>query len=246
MTLTQDDPVDLNTLEGPMRTYVYRPAAPGKYPGLVLWSEIFNVTDPIRRTAMTMAGHGFIVVVPEVYHEFEPAGKVLAYDQAGAERGNFLKTEKELSSYDSDAEAAVDFLEKHPLSTGKVGSMGMCLGGHLSMRCAKNPRVSAAVCLYATDIHQRSLGRGKNDNTLDLIPEIKAELLLIWGRQDPHVPSEGRAKIYEALAKGNCDFQWHEFNGAHAFIRDEGTRYDPVLARESYGLAVELFKRKLV
>lgn len=245
MTLTQDDPVDLSTLKGPMRTHLYRPTAPGNYPGLVLFSEIFQVTEPIRRTAMMLAGHGFLVAVPEVYHEFEPAGKVLAYDQAGADRGNFLKTEKELASYDSDANAAVDFLAKHPLGTGKVGSMGMCLGGHLSIRCAMNPKVSAAVCLYATDIHKRALAKGMNDNTLDRIPEIKGELLMVWGRQDPHVPAEGRLEVYRALARGECNFQWHEFNGAHAFIRDEGYRYDPVLAREVYGLAVELFKRVL-
>jgi carboxymethylenebutenolidase len=57
--------VDVQTHYGPMRTYVLRPAAAGRYPGLVLFSEIFQVTGPIRRTAAFLAGHGYIVAVPD-------------------------------------------------------------------------------------------------------------------------------------------------------------------------------------
>jgi len=70
MILKDDDFVDLPTPNGPMRTYVFRPAAEGRYPGLVLFSEIFQVTGPIRRTAALLAGSGFVVAVPEIYHEF--------------------------------------------------------------------------------------------------------------------------------------------------------------------------------
>ena len=54
-------------------------------------SEIFQITAPIKRLATTIAGHGFIVVVPEVYHEFLPAGTVLEYTPEGATKGNALK-----------------------------------------------------------------------------------------------------------------------------------------------------------
>ena len=49
------EPVDLATPSGPMRTSIFRPAAPGRYPGLLLYSEIFQVTGPIRRTAALLA-----------------------------------------------------------------------------------------------------------------------------------------------------------------------------------------------
>ncbi len=97
MTIKEPEIVTLPTLTGPMRTHVFRPAADGKYPGIVMFSEIFQVTGPIRRTAAFLAGHGFIVAVPEIYHEFEAAGSVLGYDQVGADRGNALKITKELS-----------------------------------------------------------------------------------------------------------------------------------------------------
>ncbi|TAL10065.1 MAG: dienelactone hydrolase family protein, partial [Nitrospirae bacterium] len=102
MIIKDTESADIKTPTGPMRTYIFRPAAEGKYPGLVLYSEIFQVTGPIRRTAAMLASHGFVVAVPEIYHELEPAGTVLAYDEAGAERGNRHKTTKELASYDGD------------------------------------------------------------------------------------------------------------------------------------------------
>jgi carboxymethylenebutenolidase len=245
MTITDDESIDLSTQAGPMRTYVLRPVAEGRYPGIVLFSEIFQVTGPIRRTAALLAGHGFVVTVPEIFHELEQPGTVLPYDQAGADRGNADKIAKELSSYDADARAALNYLRSHPQCTGKLGVMGFCIGGHLAFRAAMNPEVLAATCCYPTDIHKRSLGKGMNDNSLDRIPEIKGELLMVFGRQDPHVPREGRASIYNALADADINFSWHEFNGAHAFMRDEGYRYDPGAARIVYAMALELFNRKL-
>ncbi len=245
MTITDNEFTDIPTPSGPMRTYVFRPTAPGRYPGLLLYSEIFQVTGPIRRTAALLAGHGFVVAVPEIYHEFEPAGTVLPYDTAGAERGNALKTTKPVAGYDADSRAALEYLRAHPQGTGRTGVIGICIGGHLAFRAAMNPGVAAGVCFYATDIHKRGLGQGMNDNSLDRVAEIKGELLMIWGRQDPHVPAEGRAKIHAALAAAGTHFTWHEFNGAHAFLRDEGARYDPELALQCYGLALGLFRRKL-
>ncbi len=245
MIITDNESIDLSTPYGPMRTYVFRPVAPGKYPGLLLYSEIFQVTGPIRRTAAYFASQGFIVAVPEIYHELEPAGTVIPYDTAGADRGNKHKTTKELASYDADARAVLDYLKSHPSSTGKLGVLGICIGGHLSFRAAMNPDVLAATCFYATDIHKRGLGKSTKDNSLDRIPEIKGEMLMVWGRQDPHIPTEGRQVVYQALTAAGVHFQWHEFNNAHAFLRDEGPRYDPVSAQICYTMAVELFKRKL-
>ena len=245
MTIIDSESADLTTPTGPMRTYVFRPVAGGRYPGLVLYSEIFQVTGPIRRTAAMLASHGFVVAVPEIYHELEPAGTVLAYDEAGAARGNRHKITKALSSYDSDARAVLDYLTSFPRCTGKLGVMGICIGGHLAFRAAMQPDVLAAACFYATDIHKRGLGQGTQDDSLDRIGQITGELLMIWGRQDPHIPREGRTLIYNALSDAGVHFQWHEFNAAHAFMRDEGPRYDPAAARICYDMTLELFHRRL-
>jgi carboxymethylenebutenolidase len=252
MTILDHEHVDLQTPSGPMRTHLFRPAAEGKYPGITLFSEIFQVTGPIRRTAALLAGNGFVVAVPEIFHEFEPEGTVIGYDSAGADRGNWCKVNKPLASYDADQATLREYLKAHPACTGILGSMGICIGGHLSFRNAFSPDIKAAVCCYATDIHkleshQRGLGIGMADDSLERARrgEVKAELLMVWGRQDPHVPFEARQQIREALEQGNAWYTGLEYNGAHAFLRDEGPRYNPVLAQLVYTHALELFKRKL-
>ena len=192
-----------------------------------------------------LAGHGYIVAMPEIYHEYEPAGTILAYDQAGSDRGNALKTTKPVAAYDADAHAVLDHLATRPDCTGKLGAMGICIGGHLAFRAAMDPRVLATACFYATDIHKRGLGEGMNDDSLDRAKDIQGELLMIWGRQDPHIPTEGRMKVLTRLNELGKNISWHEVNGAHAFMRDEGLRYDPELAYSLYGLVFDLFHRKL-
>ncbi len=245
MTLCEPDFLDLLTPTGVMRTHRFRPHA-GIWPAVILYSEIYQMTGPIQRWAARLAGEGFEVLVPEVYHEYEAPGTVLGYDKEGTDRGNFLKFEKPVSSFDSDAQALIDYLLHRPEYLWKgVGALGFCLGGHLAFRAALDARVVASTCFYATDIHSATLGKGKSDDTLSRSGEIEAELLLIWGRQDPHVPLEGRRLIYETLTKKERNFQWHEFNAAHAFARDEGLRYDAAATRIAWEMTLELFKRKL-
>jgi carboxymethylenebutenolidase len=242
--ILQEETVTLETPTGPMLTYVYRPVAPGRYPGLVLFSEIFQRTGPIKRTAALLAGHGHVVAVPEIFHELEAPGTELPYDTAGAERGNSDKVGKPVAAYDADARAVLAYLLAHPRCTGKLGSVGICVGGHLSFRAAMNPQIQAAVCFYATDIHKGSLGLG-GDDSLARANELRGEMLMVFGRQDPHVPAEGRVKIYQRLMEANVHCSWHEVNGQHAFLRDEGPRYDPALAMLCHRLMLDLFHRKL-
>jgi carboxymethylenebutenolidase len=245
MIVIDTEHIDLATPTGPMRTHIVRPAAPGRYPAIQLFSEIFQVTAPIHRTAVQLAGHGYIVAVPEVYHEYEPAGTVLAYDQAGSDRGNALKTTKPVQAYDDDARAVLAHLASRADCTGRLGVMGICMGGHLAFRAAMNPSVLGAVCFYATDIHKGTLGQGMHDDSMARAAEIKGELLMVWGRQDPHIPTEGRMAVLNRLNEVETRINWHEVNGAHAFLRDQGVRYDPELARSMLGVALDLFHRTL-
>jgi carboxymethylenebutenolidase len=228
-----------------MRLHIFRPAMPGRFPGIVLFSEIYQVTAPIRRLAAFVAGLGHVVAVPEVYHEFEPTGTVLAYDQAGTDRGNALKTTKSIAAFDEDSKAALGFLQAYENCTGRLGTMGVCFGGHLAYRAALDPRVSAAACFYATDIHTSTLGAGKADDSLLRMTELKAEALFVWGRQDPHVPFAGRQYIRDRLEAAGATYEWHEVNAAHAFLRDEGPRYDPALFLRMMTLLNDFFRRVL-
>ena len=243
--ILQQQTVELNTPTGPMRCQVYRPQAEGTFPCIIFYSEIFQITAPIERSARLMAGHGFVVVVPEVFHELNPLGCVLAYDDAGKDKGNNDKFTKPLESHDSDTRAMVEYFEAQPYCRGTFAAMGVCIGGHLAYRAALNPRIQSTVCLYATDIHSNTLPCENGNDTLSRTRDIQGEIALIWGKQDPHVSTEGRQLIYQTLTDTERLFTWHEFNAQHAFMRDEGDRFDPAIALTCYRLAVEQFHRTL-
>jgi len=248
--LIQHHHVDLVTPTGIMRCYVYRPKEDAntlnkKFPALVLYSEIFQQTTPIQRSAQIMAGHGFIVIVPEVFHELNPIGTVLGYDDAGREKGNADKVAKYLEAHDSDTQVMIDHLKSLPYCSGKIGAMGFCLGGGLAYRAAMHPDISATSCFYATDIHSGLTPSTSGNDSLTRTKNIKGELQMIWGKQDPHIPAEGRARVYKNLVDHVVNFTWHEFNGVHAFMRDEGERYDAELQLLGYQMAIGLFRRCL-
>lgn len=68
---------------------------------------------------------------------------------------------------------------------------------------------------------------------------------MIFGKQDPHVSREGRELINATMQDHNLNFTWHELNAQHAFMRDEGDRYDPALALMCYQMAIQMFNRCL-
>ena len=243
--LIQSEFVDLNTPTGIMRTYVHKPVTHKKTPVILFYSEIFQQTGPIERAAKIIAGHGFTVLVPEVFHELNPIGTVLAYDDAGRDKGNADKSAKDVEGYDADNQAMIAWIKKQPWFAGSIGAMGFCIGGHLAFRAALQPEIEATACFYATDLHTHVIPNKPNQHSMDRLKDIKGELLMIWGKQDNHIPEQGRKAVYEKMLDAKLVFTWHEFNGQHAFMRDEGERYDPELALLGYDLALKLFQRKL-
>ncbi|KAI1000764.1 hypothetical protein K3495_g7431 [Podosphaera aphanis] len=253
--LLQEAHIDVSTKadekEGIMRLFLFHPCIPGypnaKFPGVVLFSEIYQVTGPVARFARQIASQGYIVAAPSSYHEFigpEP----LPYDADGTDAGNRFKITKTVASYDEDATRSVDHLLSLPTCNGRIGATGMCLGGHLAFRCALDPRVSAAVTYFATDLHSATLGAGKKDDSLKRAYEIKGELACIFGILDNHVPPNGRDLIRKTLRDSGVLFSWYEPAGAqHAFIRDELSkgRYDGALSKICFEILLELFGRTL-
>lgn len=234
--------IRLDTPTGSMQVQVYQPQSAGQFSAVLLYSEIFQITAPIARMATMLAGHGLLVLVPEVFHELNPPGTVLAYDEAGKDKGNQDKWTKPLGQYDSDNDAMLRYLQGRGDWSGKVGAMGVCIGGHLAFRAALNPLISNSICLYPTDLHSDTLPAGDAGQTLARCAEIQGRLVLIFGKQDPHIPAAGRQQIFQQLLQNGVDYQWHEVNAAHAFMRDEGERYDPALALWVYQLAVQLLR----
>ncbi|KAF2485973.1 Alpha/Beta hydrolase protein [Neohortaea acidophila] len=250
--LIQESHVDVPTKHGgDMRIFLFHPSIPNypkaKFPGVVVFSEIYQVTGPVQRFARQIAGHGYIVAAPSSYHEFM-GPEALAYDGPGTDKGNAWKVEKKVSAYDEDATLSIDCLVGLETCNGRIGATGMCLGGHLAYRCALDKRIRAAVCYFATDIHSHSLGEGKSDDSLQRAKDIKGELVMIFGKRDNHVPPEGRDLIRKTLHEAGVTFSFYEVAWAqHAFIRDELSkgRYDPAIAGICFQMLLEVFRRTL-
>ncbi len=236
--------VDIPVDGSPMHTFVATPKESGRYPGIVFYSDIFQLTGPMLRACVRLAGYGFVVAAPEIYHRREAPGSAIPFDDAGRTRGMEDATSTPVAHFDADCRAALAYLAGHPLvAPGQVGAAGFCLGGHLSFRAALQPQVRAAVCFYGTGIHNGKLGKDADAGSLQQAGQIKGELLLVWGTRDPHIPAEGRARIAAELGKAGVGFSQQLYNAEHAFMRDEGPRYDPQATDQAFGEMVGFYRR---
>jgi carboxymethylenebutenolidase len=227
-----------------MRTFVTGPRAAGRYPGVVFYSDIFQLTEPTLRWAVRLAGYGIVVAVPEIYHRVEPAGTVLEFDDEGKRRGQADAERTPVADFDEDIRAAVAWLGAHP-AVGPVGAAGHCTGGHLAFRAAFLPSVRATACWYATGLHDGKLGADEDAGSLARAGEIAGELLTIWGTQDPHTPEEARQVVRRGLEPLGERLTWREYDAEHAFGRDVGDRYDPPVTDRAFAETVALFRRAL-
>lgn len=235
------------TIDGfPCRTYVAAPKIAGKYPGILLYSEIFQLTGPILRSVNRLAGHGFVVAAPEIYHRACPPGLVIGYDDAGRMHGNFLAKSTPVAHFDATADATFAYLSSRPdVAPGALGAMGFCIGGHLAFRAALDKRCRATVCCYPTGVHNGKLGKDADAGTLARLGEIAGEVRVYFGDVDPHVPAMGRDVIAKALSDAKVRHAITTVPGEHAFMRDEGARYDAEGADQVYSEAVAFFRASL-
>ena len=242
MRVIDNEFTDVGTPAGAMRTYLFRPRSEGVFPGVVLFSEIFQVTHQIRRAAAMLAGHGYLVAVPEVFHESLPAGRALPYSEEGRTQGRRLVSLKAAAARDADIGAVIDMLRHHRRCSGRIGALGFCYGGQLALRAAVLAEVRAAAAFYPTGLIGED---GCPSDCLDRLPEVTGELSILVGTEDPLLPLMARSRIYQALAAAGCRYRWHEVPAGHGYVRDGGEDYDPELCLLGYQEVFSLFRRNL-
>jgi carboxymethylenebutenolidase len=242
--LITTETVDVQVGGAPMRVLVTAPRAEGKYPAILVFSDIFQLTGAQRRVSARLAGYGFVVATPEIFHRVEPAGAAFAFDDAGRERGLADAQKTTIAEFDASARAALELLASDPrTSPGRVGVMGFCIGGHLAFRAAMQPSVRGTVCFYPTGVHDGRLGKDADAGSLARAADIKGALMLGFGTADPHVPEPARAAIAEALTRAGTSFAVNLYAAEHAFMRDEGPRYDPEAADQAWSDAIAFLRR---
>ncbi len=229
-----------------MRTFLAAPRAPGPHPAVVFSSDIFQLTEPTLRWCVRLAGYGFVVAAPEIYHRLEPPGTVLEFDDPGKARGQGDAERTPVADFDADLRAAVAYLQGHEaVDAARIGAAGHCTGGHLAFRAAMLPEVRATACWYPTGIHDGKLGADPDAGSLARAGEIHGELLMVFGSRDPHTPEDGREVVRRRLEAAGTRFAWRLYDAEHAFGRDVGDRYDPEVTDQAFAETVALFRRAL-
>jgi carboxymethylenebutenolidase len=225
----REDEVHVPGPDGAIRAIVIGPVDGGRRPGVLLYTDIFQLTESTLRTARRLASSGFVVCVPEIYPHGELAGVALEFDDAGKQAGLAGAAATTTAQFDADRVAMLDFLAQRPDVDG-LSAVGFCIGGHLAFRAAFDPRVAATVCFYPTGLQDGKLG-ADDPGSLARAAEITGRMMIVFGSRDPHVPDDARVQILSALyAAGVTDLELHVFaGGEHAFMRDVGGRHDPVL-----------------
>jgi carboxymethylenebutenolidase len=207
----------------------------GKGPGIVLIQEIFGVNKVMRDLADGFAAQGYTVMCPDIFWRQQPGIQIT--DQTKEEWDQAFKlfqgfnTDKGVD----DLKATLAALRKHPACTGKVGSVGYCLGGKLAYLMATRSDSDANVGYYGVGI-QDMLGEAKT---------IAKPLMLHIAAKDQFVPPDAQAKIKAGL-KGNAHVALHDYSAQdHAFARAGGQHYDKQAADDANKRTADFFKKHL-
>ena len=225
-----EDEVRIPAPDCEIRSRVIRPVSEGRWPGVLFYTDIFQLTESTLRTARRLASHGFLVCVPEIYPRGALAGVALEFDDAGKQAALAGAAQTTTAQFDSDRQAVLDYLEQRP-DVDQLQAVGFCLGGHLAFRAAFDPRISATVCFYPTGLHNGALGADADAGSLAAAASIRGRLMIVFGSQDPHVPADARLQVLSGLySAGLENLELHVYaGGEHAFMRDVGARHDPTL-----------------
>src|SRR5271168_3821873 len=109
----------------PMRTFVAAPRAEGQYPAIWCYSDIFQLTPPMLRFCVRLAGYGFVAAAPEIYRRIEPPGSAISFDDVGRTRGLEDAAKTPVEHFDADCRAGLDWLSTYSKTApGKTGAMG--------------------------------------------------------------------------------------------------------------------------
>lgn len=235
--------VELRVDDSLMRVYVAAPKAPGSYPGIVFYSDIYQLGGAIIRLANYLAGYGYVVAAPEIFHRLEPIGAAIEPDDLGRMRGNDDARRTAIADYDADCRAVVEFLQaESSVSPEKIGTLGFCIGGHLAFRAAFMKEIKASVCCYPTGIPSGKLGVGVAD-TINRVSEITGQMLLVFGTLDPHIPENDRQTIIKSLENASVNHLVFLYEAEHTFMRDDGYRYDSSASTSAWMEIVAFLER---
>lgn len=223
----------INTPDGDFSAYVARPATGDAAPAIVVIQEIFGVNQVMRDICDKLAGEGFLAVCPDLFWRIEPGIDITDKSEAEWKKAFELFNAFDVDAGIADIDATIDAIR--PLSSGKVGAVGYCLGGLLAFLTATRTDADASVSYYGVGL-EKHVGEAE---------KLEKPLLLHVAEEDQFVPKEAQQVIFAAL-KDHPQITLHTYAGRdHAFAREGGDHYDAADASLANGRSLAFFKKTL-
>lgn len=224
--VTADVTFPANGIEG--MGYLAQPDGEAPCPGVIVIQEWWGLDAHIRDVAERLARAGFAALAPDLYHgsfasEPDEARKLAM----NLNRGQAIK----------DLLGAVRYLlSLERVSPKKVGCIGFCMGGSLTLAlAAATPDVAAAAPFYA------GMQPGRDE-----LAKIEAELFCAFGAEDAGIPLDRVQAFAAALRETGRRAEVKIYEGApHSFFNDTRPSFRPEAASDAWDRSLALFRRAL-
>jgi carboxymethylenebutenolidase len=137
----KESEIQIKTADGTCDAYFVHPAD-GKHPGVLIWPDIFGLRPAFRKMATRLAESGYSVLVVNPFYRTKkaPVAAEGASFQDPDTRAALMKLAGTLNkdTAESDAKTFIAWLDKQSSvdKKRKMGTMGYCMGGPLTMRTA--------------------------------------------------------------------------------------------------------------
>jgi carboxymethylenebutenolidase len=218
-----------------------------RHPGVLLYTDIFGMRPELEERARELAGHGYYVLVPNLFYRHGPAPliELPAYIGEGArpavvaELMPFIRahsTERVLR----DADAYLGFLTTQPeVGAGPVAVAGYCLGAVLALRtAAAHPDQVAAVAGF----HPGNLVTDAPDSPHRLVSELTAEVHL--GHAEHDMTPEALSELDKALDAAGVDYTSEVYPGTiHGFTMSDTDAFNSAALQRHWDRLLPLLER---
>ena len=207
--------MSISTPDGAFEAYVATPEAnSGPWPGVVVIQEIFGVNDVVRTAANRLAGAGFLAVAPDLFWRQEPGVQLTDKTEEEWARGFALMKGFDFDKGMEDIQTTVTAVRNDPRCTGKVATVGYCLGGQLAYLASTRTDVDASVGYYGVGL----------EGLMGEKHAIARPLLLHIAGADHFVGPDQQRAIHEGL-DDHPKVTLHDYQGLdHGFATEIGAR----------------------